>query len=263
MAAPLTFGLVEPPRKKEGEGSDLASAFDDLATWLRDNADLELERKTWPTYRALAESVREGKSDLAWLPPVVYAWLAEGVMPLGCISRGEGASYASTLVVLEKSEIEELADLKGKRAGWIDPLSAAGYVVPRIELAKKKIDPRRVFSTETFYGGHREALLALQSGGCDVVATFDGAWTLVDDLEVRVLAKFESIPNDVIATRRNLLPSDYERALAALERASADDAVRPLLKKVFGGDRLRAGIEPGHDKLRIEFESATANGLFD
>ncbi|MBS2020210.1 MAG: PhnD/SsuA/transferrin family substrate-binding protein [Deltaproteobacteria bacterium] len=263
MAKPLTFGLVEPPRKADDEGAEPGSAFEALATWLRENTELDLERKTWPTYRALGESVREGKSDLAWLPPVVYAWLAEGVSPLGSIARGEGSGYASALVVLASSKLEALGDLKGKRAGWIDPLSAAGYVVPRIEMLRQKVDPRTTFATETFYGGHREALMALESGGCDVVATFDGAWTLVGGLDVRVLAKFAPIPSDVIAARRNLPPSDYERAIAALRRAASEESVRSLVKKVFGGDKLREGIEPGHDKLRTDFESATANGLFD
>lgn len=262
MTTPLTFGLVAPLRK-EGEENDAAAAFDALAKWLRDNAELDLERKTWPTYRALAESVREGKSDLAWLPPVVYAWLAEGVTPLGCIARGGSAGYAAALVVLESSKIKELSDLKGTRAGWIDPLSAAGYVVPRIALMRKKIDPRKTFSTETFYGGHRDALLALKSGGCDVVATFDGSWTLVEGIEVRVIEKFDSIPNDVIAARRNLPLADYERAVEAFRKAAGNEEVRPLVRAVFGGDELREGIEPGHDKLRTDFESATANGLFD
>lgn len=262
MTTRLTFGLVEPP-KKEGEQNDAAAAFDDLAKWLREHAELDLERKAWPTYRVLAESVREGKSDLAWLPPVVYAWLAEGVTPLGCVARGDSAGYAAALVVLESSKIAELSDLKGTRAGWIDPLSAAGYVVPRIELMRKKIDPRRTFATETFYGTHRDALLALRSGGCDLVATFEGAWSLVDGLEVRVITTFESIPNDVLAARRNLPLAEYELAVEAFRKAADADDVRPLLKGVFGGDRLREGIEPGHDKLRTDFESATANGLFD
>lgn len=262
----LVFGLMAPPSK-----SDSAS-FDALAAWMRAHADLELEEKTWPTYRALAESVREGKSDIAWLPPVVYAWLAEGVTPLGSIVRGGSTTYSAALVTLEGSKLHALADLRGARAAWVDPWSAAGYVVPRIELAKAGIAPS-TFASEKFYGSHRDALLALSRGERDFAGTYartrddatapEGAWSEIEDLHVRVLATFSSIPSDVIAVRRNLAPAEYERALEAFRRASADEAARPLLRAVFGGDTLREGVEPGHDALRSAFESATASGLFD
>ena len=264
----LAFGIVAAPPDIEASAS-----FDKLAAWMRAHDDVELERKAWPTYRALAQSVRDGKSDVAWLPPVVYAWLAEAVTPLGCIARGGSTSYSAALVVLEGSSLLTLADLPGTRAGWVDPWSAAGYVVPRIELARAGIDPSATFRTETFYGSHRDALLALARGDCDVAGTYartredktdpEGAWSELEDVRVRVLATFGSIPSDVIAARRNLAPVEYERALEALRRAFADEAARPLVQAVFGGAELREGIEPGHDVLRRNFESATANGLFD
>jgi phosphate/phosphite/phosphonate ABC transporter binding protein len=268
----LVFGLVAPAEKSEASAS-----FDELAAWLRANHDLELERKAWPTYRALSESVREGKSDVAWLPPVVYAWLAEAVNPLGSIVRGGSTTYSAALVVREDSSVRTLGDLSGKRAstraGWVDPWSAAGYVVPRIELARAGIDPAATFASETFYGSHRDTLLALGRGDCDIAGTYartrdddaapEGAWSELEDVSVRVVATFGSIPSDVIAVRRNLAPRPYERVLEAFRGASADEAARPLVRAVFGGDALREGIEPGHDALRIAFERATANGLFD
>ena len=266
--ARFVFGLVASP--PEGEGS---ASFDALAAWMLAHDDLVIERKAWPSYRALAESVREGKSDVAWLPPVVYAWLAEGVTPLGCIARGGSTTYSAALVALEASKIHALTDLAGTRAGWVDPWSAAGYVVPRIELARAGIAPSKAFRTETFYGTHRDALLALARGDCDVAGTYartrddkappEGAWSELEDVRVRVIATFSSIPGDVIAVRRNLPPADYERALGALRHACADPEARPLVQAVFGGDELREGIEPGHDALRSAFERATADGLFD
>jgi phosphate/phosphite/phosphonate ABC transporter binding protein len=265
----LVFGLVEGSPK-----GDAGTAFGELATWIREHDDLEIERKCWPTYRALAESVRAGESDIAWLPPVAYAWLAEAVTPLGCILRGNATTYSAAIVALEDSNLHVPADLVGARAGWVDPWSAAGYVVPRIELARAGVDPAGTFISETFYGSHREALLALSRGECDVAGTFarsaeaggqvkEGAWSELEDVRVRVLATWGSIPSDVIAVRRNLAPADYERVLAALRHACGDPAARPLVRAVFGGDDLHEGIDPGHDALRTAFESATAKGLFD
>ena len=264
----LVFGLAATA--EEGERG---ACFDELAAWMLAHEHVALERKPWPSYRALADSVREGTTDVAWLPPVVYAWLAEGVTPLGSIARGGSTSYSAALVVLASSTFQSLADLRGARAGWVDRWSAAGYVVPRIELARSKALPSTAFKSETFYGTHRDALLALARGECDVAGTYartraageapEGAWSELEDVHVRVLATFGSIPSDVIAARRNLAPADYERALAAFRHAFADPEARPLVRAVFGGDELQEGIDPGHEALRLAFESATANGLFD
>ena len=264
----LVFGSVAAPQESEA-----SAAFERLATWLRAHDDVTFERKAWPSYRALADSVREGKTDVAWLPPVVYSWLAEAVTPLGGIARGGNTSYSAALVVLASSSLHSLADLGKARAGWVDPWSAAGYVVPRIELARAGIDPSATFRSETFYGTHRDALLALARGDCDVAGTYartregheehEGAWSELAGVEVRVLATFGSIPSDVIAVRRNLGPAEYERALDAFRRASADPEGRALLRAVFGGEELREGVEPGHEALRLAYEGATANGLFD
>ena len=265
----LVFGLVDAsPKGEAGE------AFGELAAWIREHDDVEIERRCWPTYRALAESVRAGESDIAWLPPVAYAWLAEAVTPLGCIVRGSATTYSAAIVALEDSKVRLPADLVGARAGWVDPWSAAGYVVPRMELARAGFDPAATFKSEKFYGSHREALLALSRGECDVAGTYarsseaggqakEGAWSELEGVHVRVLATFGSIPSDVIAARRNLPPEEYERALEALRHACTDPAARPLVRAVFGGEELREGIDPGHEALRKAFESATANGLFD
>lgn len=265
----LVFGLVEA-----SPHGDASAAFRELATWIQEHDDLDIERKSWPSYRALAESVRAGESDIAWLPPVAYAWLAEAVTPLGCILRGNATTYAAAIVALEASNLHVPADLVGARAGWVDPWSAAGYVVPRIELARAGVDPAATFISEKFYGSHREALLALSRGECDVAGTYarateagshakEGAWSELEGVRVRVLATWGSIPSDVLAVRRNLPPADYERVLGALRHACGDPTARPLVRAVFGGDELHEGIDPGHDALRTAFESATANGLFD
>lgn len=265
----LVFGLVAT-----SPDGDAAAAFDELAAWMRTHADVAMERKASATYKELAASVREGSSDVAWLPPVVFAWLAEGVTPLGSIVRDGRTSYSAALIVRADSTLHALADLRGARAAWVDPWSAAGYVVPRIELARAGIDPVTTFRTETFHGAHRAALLALARGDCDVAGTYararddseaaaSGAWSELEDVRVRVLATFGSIPPDVIAVRRNLAPAPYERALGALRAACADPTARPLVRAVFGGDALREGLEPGHEALRHAYERAIANGLFD
>lgn len=258
----LSLGLVASSGASTGD-------LDALAAWVEEHEGVALTVRPARSYKELAASVREGSSDVAWLPPVAYAWLAEAVTPIGTLVRAGEATYAAALVVREGSPIRSLADLSGVRAGWVDPWSAAGYVVPRLELARAKIDPQAAFSSEAFHGSHREALAALGRDECDVVGTYaratregappEGAWTEVPGLDVRVLATFGSIPGDVLAARRNLGPADLEhatRAFGALFRHGRADAV-------FGESELREGATRGHDALRRAYESGLAKGLFD
>jgi phosphate/phosphite/phosphonate ABC transporter binding protein len=263
----LSFGLV-------ASNDAPTSPFEALATWFSEHTDLELSERVAKSYEDLAMSIREGTSDIGWLPPVVYARMAEGVEPLGSIAREGKTSYAAAVLVLESSDLRGLDDLAGARAGWVDPWSAAGFVVPRLELARRGTDPTSTFRTEQFFGTHRDTLLALGRGDCDVACTFAreseapdaktvGPWTEMPELSVRVLATFGPIPTDVIAVRRNLAPRDYEAVTAALRKASQDPDARPLLRAVFGGEELREGLESGHEELRHAYERAVASGLFD
>jgi phosphate/phosphite/phosphonate ABC transporter binding protein len=266
----LSFGQVKSSRSEEA-----APPFDALAAWFRAHASIDLTSRTVSTYEELVTSVRDGSSDVAWLPPVVYAWLAEGVTPLGRIVREGKTTYSAALVVREDSPVKELADLKRLRAGWVDPWSAAGFVVPRLELARKGIGLGRAFRSETFHGSHREALLALQRDECDVVGTYartpadgeeqatEGGWSEIEGLAVRVLATFGAIPPDVVAVRRNLGPEEHELMIEAFRRVGTDEEGKKLLRAVFGGEELREGIEPGHAVLRRSYELGLAKGLFD
>lgn len=274
----LSFGLVIAPNATE-----TLQHFNALADWIREHAKIDFTARPAESYKDLAMDIRSGTSDVAWLPPIMYAWLAEGVSPVGSILRGgEGATegaiaYAAAIVVREESSLKTLADLKGPglRAGWVDPWSAAGYVIPRIELARAKIDPRSVFKTETFHGSHKDALKALAKNECDVVGTYarlpadakadasEGAWSDMDDLKVRVLATSSAIPPDVIAVRRNLAPREHEQVIRAFRDACADGSAKALVRAVFGGDQLQEGTGTGHDDLRRAYEAAVAKGLFD
>jgi phosphate/phosphite/phosphonate ABC transporter binding protein len=268
----LSFGLVIAPNAKE-----TLKHFDALAEWVREHAKLDLKAKPADSYKDLAMDIRGGTSDVAWLPPIMYAWLAEGVSPVGSILREGATAYAAAIVVREDSSWKTLADLKGAkaRAGWVDPWSAAGYVIPRIELSRAKIDPASAFKTETFHGSHKDALKALATDESDVVGTYarlpadgetlasEGAWSDMEDLKVRVLATSSAIPPDVIAVRRNLAPREHEQVIRAFRDACADEKAKALVRAVFGGDQLQEGTATGHDDLRRAYEGAMAKGLFD
>ena len=261
------FGLVVP-----SSGGELPSCVDRLARVLGEHAGVQVERRDASSYESLAKDVREGRVDLAWLPPIVYVRLADVVTPIGSIRRGGQTSYEAALVVKSDSRVTTIDGLRNTRAGWVDPWSAAGFVMPRVKLALLGVDPRTVFRTEVFHGSHRAAMKALADGACDVAGTYArsdasgnvlaGAWT-DDGIEVRVLATFGAIPPDVIAVQQGFSEDDRLKVLEALRAACADESSRAIVREVFSGDQLEEGLAPGYDALKSALALATGRGLFD
>ena len=264
----IVFGLVVP-----ATSTDLPTRVDRLSEMMGAHAGLEVTRFDAPTYEALATEVREGRVDVAWLPPIVYVRLADAVTPLGSILRGGQSSYEAALVVKGDSRIRTIDGLRGTRAGWVDPWSAAGFVLPRVKLALLGVDPRTVFRTETFHGSHRAAMTALAEGACDVAGTYAradeegnviaGAWSEIEGAEVRVLATFGAIPPDVIATRNGYPDELRDKVVEALRAACKEESSREVLRAIFNGDELREGLASGYDALKSALDMATARGLFD
>ncbi|MBX3262342.1 MAG: phosphate/phosphite/phosphonate ABC transporter substrate-binding protein [Labilithrix sp.] len=271
MSAPplpkIVFGLVVPPA-----GSGLGERVDRLASWMSERLGIPIERRDAASYEALADDVREGRTDVAWLPPIVYLRLGDAVTPLGSILRGGAAAYEAALIVRASSKIRTIDALRGTRAGWVDRWSAAGFVLPRVKLAILGEDPRTLFRTETFHGSHRSAIQALLEGACDVAGTYAqadeegnvsaGAWSEIDGADVRVLATFGAIPPDVLAVRTAVADRIRDKAFGAFKDACSDASTRDLIRGVFGGDDLTEGLAPGYDTLQKALDVATARGIF-
>ena len=109
----------------------------DLAARLGELCDLDVGVTPVPTYERLAELVSKREIDLAWLSPIVLVSLARNkhVVPLLSFCRDRKTNYTCALLVSPTSHISTFEELHGKRVAWVDWHSAAGYVLPRIELA--------------------------------------------------------------------------------------------------------------------------------
>lgn len=253
----VRFGLVAPSSR-----SEIAGHVDELAAAIGQLGGLDLTAEPSATYAELADKVNADELEAAWLPPIVFVRTSDRVEPLGAIDRGGGdEGYEAALVVREDSEIASVDELRGKRAGWVDPWSAAGFVMPRVQLALVGVDPRTLFRTERFHGSHRAALEALAEGACDVVGTH--AQMEITGTPLRVLTRFGAIPPDVVAVRKDTPAAVRASLLDAFRRAAEAKATRQLLEALFGGTSLREGAPAGYVALESALAVATARGLFD
>jgi len=264
----LVFGMV-----LSSTTDGLEAKVERLLRWMSKRAGLDLELHPAATYEELAREVRRGRVDVAWLPPIVRVRLGADVVPLGSILREGRMSYETALIVRRDSKLKTVAHLRKARAGWVDRWSAAGYVLPRVNLALFGIDARTFFRSETFYGSHRAVVAALLAGECDVAGTYaqadakgkvkGGAWSEVDGADIRVIATFGAIPPDVIGTRSELEEPQRVAVRDALHAASADDEGKKLLRAVFNGETFVEDMSKSYESLARALDMASARGLFE
>lgn len=265
-AASVGLGLVLAPG-----ADDLRSKVDALLRRMAKHG-VALEARPSQTYEELARDVRKRRVDVAWLPPIVRVRLGDAVIALGSILRDGRITYETALIVRKDSKAKTVGDLRGARAGWVDRWSAAGFVLPRVNLALVGIDPRSFFRTETFYGSHRAVVEALRDGACDVAGTHaqadargkvkSGSWSDVEGAEVRVLATFGAIPPDVIAVRADVDEKRQAALRDAFRALGADAEGRRLLSAVFGGETFVEDVSKSYDALARALDMASARGLF-
>ncbi len=264
----LTFGLYMLEEKRM-----LAPVLDTFCGWLSEELGARVTRTERADYHALTDAVTSGSVDIAWLAPIVLIRVGDVMTPVVASARGNRLGYHTAFVVTEDSPLQSLDQMRGARVAWVDRWSAAGYVVPRVQLRLQGLDPKTLFGSEGFYGTHSAAVRAVVEREADVAATYayvddsgqavNGAWSVLPDARVRVLATFGEIPPDVIAIRATHAPELRERLRSALHAGIASRSMRPILESLFGARGFRDVPSAAYDDLRSALRLAESLGLVD
>ena len=266
----LTFGLVPPPSFVGVE-----ARLHPFLRWVGGRAGVELVRRHVTSYDDLVKSLRAGSVQVAWLPPIPFARLdAEGVVrSLVCAERGGHDAYVAVLFARADSDVSLLTDVRGRRVGWVDPLSTTGYVVPRMRLASRFPEGSTIFSKETFFGSHAAVVRAVLDGAVDVGASYGGfsergelvRGAFADfgarSADLRVVDAFGAIPADVIAIHSSVGPEAEASLAAAFEATSSDPAMLDAIRTTFGAMSFVRKPVVGYDMLRTEVEHGVDSGV--
>lgn len=268
---PITLAVV--PSATAGDVAVLARLCGALGELIGEEVrGVQLE-----SYGALASELERDRVQYAWMPPALVVLASENVRitPLLSAVRGDRTDYCAALFVPDESWITAIDQLRGTRVAWVDRTSAAGYLMPRLQLAARGLDPGELFGEELFVRSHAEVVRAVLEGRADVGATYAqrpaagqpvrraGFLDVAPKRAVRVLEWTQAIPNDVIAGH-GLVPRAAQRvfgnALLALgERLDG----RRLLYEAFHAERFvttpRDALKPLWPLVRL----ARTHGLLN
>ncbi|SHM58062.1 phosphonate transport system substrate-binding protein [Caldanaerovirga acetigignens] len=169
-------------------------------------------------YSDLARCLLDGIADIGWFSPLAFVNAREQgkIVPLVTPVVNGTPYYEGYIIVHKKSGIISLEELRGKKVAFVDPKSASGYVFPRYLLKKAGIDLECDLEA-LFLGTHDKVINSVLSQTVDAGATYSDAWKLMRqkgfpvDTELRIIAKTEPIPKDVIAARADLPPEIIEQ----------------------------------------------------
>jgi ABC-type phosphate/phosphonate transport system substrate-binding protein len=210
----------------------------------------------------LPQILERSPDVVAWAP----SWVAFVLQrlrladPLVTVVRADERQRSSILVA--RRGIDGLADLAGRRVGWVSRFSATGYELPRLYLESFGVEVDELFAAQRFLGSHTAASAALARGDVDVIATHSRALRHVFDLmPARILVSIGPVPSDVVVAGAGI-PDDVRRRLVRGLRAMRVQSlelgpVRDGHLDLFGMLRRNAG-DGGDRALPSHAESAVA-----
>lgn len=265
----LSFALTWQ-RNTEPVGSAVA----DWLRWLGQRIGRPVLPRVALSYDELLPLFERGDADFAWLPPLTFLELrAKGLVRTLLVNERHGSrAFHAVLAVQSGSRHHALDRLRGARAAWVDPYSTTGYVLARLELAARNIDPRTTLGEERFFGSHDAAARAVLEGRSDLLGTFAeyegervtraGFSTQGSATDWRILLKCRECPSDVLAVRASLDDATAALVKAALMGAFADPKAAALVRGVFHADAFGDTEDPRYAALADAIESARKGGLF-
>ncbi len=200
-------------------------------------------------YNATIEALRAGHVDVALLGPFSYV-LATTVAQVEAFgvtvtSRTMQPSYKSIIIAGKDSNINSLADLKGKTFAFVDPGSTSGYMVPAAAFVAASITPEKDFKQVMYSGGHDATIVSVGSGKVDAGSVADRIYErgcakgLADCSKLKVVWTSQPIPND---------PLLYRKALSEDMKKKIREAFYSVKNLAFGEMGTVARFDPATDK---------------
>ncbi len=242
-----------------------AKPLEDL---LSEELDMPVKVSVSTDYNTIVEAMASKQVDVGFLPPTAYVLANEqgaaevilqaerfGVNDDGTPTEELVDFYKSMFIVKADSDINSLKDLKGKKIGYQNVTSSAGYVWPAASLMDVGLDPLNDVTPVTLKG-HDQAILALLNGDIDVAVTFQDARNIVQGdypkvfEETRVLHFTEAIPNDTIAVRADFDEELNKKIQQAFINIGKDEEGREIIRDIYSHEGYAASVDSNFDIVR-------------
>ncbi len=208
---PFTIGLT-PERNVFKQMERYAP----LAEYLSEKTGLDVRLKVFMSYgKAIDDFVSSGM-DGAFFGSLAYVLAREriGVRVLVRPEDQNGSSLYHGLIFVRKgSGINHVTEMRGKRFAFVDPATAAGFLLPLVYLRSHGVKDYKSYFAETYFTGtHEDAIYDVLNGKADIGAAKNTIfWRLAGadpriGRELKILTRSPDLPETALAVRKDLDP---------------------------------------------------------
>jgi phosphonate transport system substrate-binding protein len=245
------------------------AAGEPLVKLLEKETGLRVKLSVPTSYAATIEAMSTHNIDVGWLAPLAYVLAHDrvGAEVLVANVRNGSTTSMGQIVVRADSGITDLDALRGKRFAFADDVSVTGHHLPVAFLLARGLNPADHFADTVFVGGDDRVLMAVYNrqvdagaivgeSGPDAIAMSTLARTsfqpLPPDLgeQLRIIARTDSIPNDVVSVRKGVPPEPGQKIRDGLLRVAASPDGAAALRELYGIDSLGPGADADFASLR-------------
>lgn len=228
--------------------------YQPFVEYLERELDMDVELFVGSDYTATVEAMRSNKIDLVWYGPLSYVLAADVAdAEAFALSSNEemGIFYESYIITHSDSDIYEIADLKGKTFGFVDPASTGGHLIPRLSMVENGIDPETDLESMVYLGGHDACAAAVKNKNVDAASIVKHMYEReissgrLDENDVRIINVSDKFPGGPLAYRKSLDDNLKAAIRHAIFNMSDEDI--ELCRDVLGDNHT--GFEEANDEL--------------
>ncbi len=231
-----------------------------LGSYLSKKTGYNITPRVLTSYAAVTEGMTSNNVDIGWVGPLDYviAHQINGAEAVTKSVRGGLPSYKAFIIVNVKSNINSIADLKGKKFAFGDPLSTSSNLWPRYIMKKNGLNPDSDV-TGVNISNQTQISVNVCQGTVDAGAIYDdarknaGAETSCPGImtKTKVLATTDPpIPGDPQMIRHNLNSAQKKKLKDAMIAMGTDPTIQPALKALYTIDSLVAAQDSDYDPVR-------------
>jgi phosphonate transport system substrate-binding protein len=231
-----------------------------LGSYLSKKTGYNITPRVLTSYAAVTEGMTSNNVDIGWVGPLDYviAHQINGAEAVTKSVRGGLPSYKAFIIVNVRSNINSIADLKGKKFAFGDPLSISSNLWPRYIMKKNGLNPDSDV-TGVNISNQTQISVNVCQGTVDAGAIYDdarknaGAETSCPGImtKTKVLATTDPpIPGDPQMIRHKLNSAQKKKLKDAMIAMGTDPTIQPALKALYTIDSLVPAQDSDYDPVR-------------
>jgi len=212
QAESVKLNMVFVPASEKGDDQDYVN----LIKIIGELTGIEITPIRVTDYNAAVEAVRANRAQIAWYGGKTYIQAVEianvEAFAAGVRKGDTDASYFAYFVVPSDSDLQTLADVKGKRLALNSIGSTSGDLIPQVELMKAglSIKNKNDFKRVYYAGSHDACMMAALNKHVDVCGmssrNFDAriADGTISLEQIRIIHRSSPVPPPPLAYSKNL-----------------------------------------------------------